>query len=65
MKPKVSIIIPVYNGEKTVRRCLESVLSQSVREIEVLCINDGSTETMLPLASFAEIQSAVNGKEGN
>ena len=44
MKPKVSIIIPVYNGEKTVRRCLESVLSQSVREIEVLCINDGSTD---------------------
>lgn len=44
MKPKVSIIIPVYNGEKTVRESLESVLTQSLREIEVLCINDGSTD---------------------
>jgi len=44
MKPKVSIIIPVYNGEKSVRECLKSVLTQSLREIEVLCINDGSTD---------------------
>ena len=44
MNPKVSIIIPVYNGAKTMRRCLKSVLTQSLREIEVLCINDGSTD---------------------
>jgi len=44
MSPKVSIIIPVYNGEKTVRESLESVLTQSLCEIEVLCINDGSTD---------------------
>ena len=44
MSPKVSIIIPVYNGERTVRESLESVLTQSLGEIEVLCIDDGSTD---------------------
>ena len=44
MSPKVSIIMPVYNGAKTVRESLESVLTQSPGEIEVLCIDDGSTD---------------------
>ena len=44
MKPTVSIIIPVYNAETTLDRCLNSVLTQSLREIEVLCVNDGSTD---------------------
>jgi len=44
MKPTVSIIIPAYNAEATLDRCLESVLTQSLREIEVLCVNDGSTD---------------------
>lgn len=49
MKPTVSIIIPVYNVEATLDRCLESVLSQSLREIEVLCVNDGSTDGSLDI----------------
>lgn len=44
MNPKVSIIIPVHNGGKTMQECLSSVLSQSPGEIEVICINDGSTD---------------------
>ena len=44
MNPTVSIIIPAYNAEATLDRCLESILTQSLREIEVLCINDGSTD---------------------
>jgi len=44
MKPTVSIIIPAYNAEATLARCLKSVLTQSLREIEVLCVNDGSTD---------------------
>ena len=44
MNPTVSIIIPAYNAEATLDRCLESILSQSFRDIEVVCILDGSTD---------------------
>jgi len=44
MPPIISIIIPIYNAEATLARCLKSVLTQSLREIEVICINDGSTD---------------------
>jgi len=42
---KVSIIIPVYNMEAYLRECLNSVLSQTLREIEAVCIDDGSTDS--------------------
>ena len=42
--PKVSIVIPVYNVEKYLRECLDSVVNQSLRDIEIICINDGSTD---------------------
>ena len=44
MPPTISIIIPIYNAEATLVRCLESVLTQSLHEIEVICINDGSMD---------------------
>lgn len=43
-KPIISIIIPIYNAEKFVNRCLKSILSQTFREWEVILINDGSTD---------------------
>ena len=42
--PKVSIIIPCYNTEKYIRRCLDSLAGQTLSDIEVLCIDDGSTD---------------------
>ncbi len=42
---KISIIIPVYNAEKYITACLKSILRQSLRDIEVICIDDGSTDT--------------------
>lgn len=42
--PKISVIIPVYNVEKFLSRCLDSVLAQTFEDFEVVCINDGSTD---------------------
>ena len=43
----VSIVIPVYNVEKYLKQCLESVVNQTLDKIEVICINDGSTDNSL------------------
>ncbi len=42
--PKLSVIIPVYNVEKYLNKCLDSILHQSFTDFEVICINDGSTD---------------------
>ena len=42
--PKISIVVPVYNGEKLLRRCLNSLLNQTLKDIEIICINDGSAD---------------------
>lgn len=42
--PEISVIIPIYNVEKYLRECLNSVVNQTFRELEILCINDGSTD---------------------
>lgn len=44
VEPCVSIIIPVYNTEKYIRNCLESVIKQTYSNIEIICINDASTD---------------------
>lgn len=41
---KVTIIIPIYNAEKYLRECLDSVVSQTLTDIEIFCINDGSVD---------------------
>ena len=47
--PKVSVIIPVYNVEKYLRECLDSVINQTLSDIEIICINDGSTDNSLEI----------------
>ena len=49
MTPTVSIIIPVYNTEKYLRECLDSVLNQSLTDFEVLCVNDASPDSSLDI----------------
>ena len=42
--PKVSIVVPVYNCEKFISKCLESIISQSYKNIEIILVNDGSSD---------------------
>lgn len=43
--PKVSVVMPIYNVEKYLQKCLESVMGQTLRDIEIICVNDGSTDS--------------------
>ncbi|MBQ9773718.1 MAG: glycosyltransferase [Clostridia bacterium] len=46
---KVSIIVPVYNVEKYLRQCIDSIVEQTLQEIEIICVNDGSTDSSLSI----------------
>lgn len=43
--PKVSVVVPIYNVEKYLRKCLDSLISQTLRDIEIICVNDGSKDS--------------------
>ncbi len=45
MAPKVSIVVPIYNLEKYVPRCLDALVNQTLEDIEILCVNDGSKDS--------------------
>ena len=47
--PKVSVIIPVYNAENYLQQCLDSVANQTLQDIEIICVNDGSTDRSLEI----------------
>ena len=49
VKPKVSVIIPVYNVEEYLRECLDSIINQTLKDLEIICINDGSTDNSLEI----------------
>lgn len=46
---KISVIIPVYNVEKYLKECLDSICNQSLTDIEIICVNDGSTDDSLEI----------------
>lgn len=48
-KIKVSVIVPIYNTEKYVVECLESIVNQTLKEIEIICIDDGSTDNSIEI----------------
>lgn len=47
--PKVSVVVPVYNVGKFLTSCLNSVISQTLQDIEIICVNDGSTDSSLKI----------------
>lgn len=47
--PKVSVVMPVYNVEPYLRQCLDSVINQTLKEIEIICVDDGSTDASLEI----------------
>ena len=49
MSKKVSVVIPVYNVEKYLRRCLDSLVNQTYKNLEFICVNDGSTDNSLEI----------------
>lgn len=58
--PIVSVIIPVYNVEKYLRQCLDSIVNQTLRDIEIICVDDGSTDgSSAILAEYAAKDSRV------
>ena len=58
--PIVSIIIPVFNTEKYVARCLDSILNQTLTSIEIICIDDGSTDNSFHiLEAYAAADSRI------
>ena len=48
-KPIISVIIPIYNTEKYLSQCLETVVNQTFKNLEIICINDGSTDSSLKI----------------
>ncbi len=66
--PKVSVIIPVYNVEKYLGTCLDSVINQTLKDIEIICVNDGSTDNSLQIleeyAAKDDRIKVINKKNG-
>lgn len=59
-QPKVSVLVPCYNVEKYLRQCMDSIISQTLKDIEIICINDGSTDSTLAiLQDYAQKDSRV------
>ena len=60
MQPKISIIVPVYNVEPYLRQCLDSVVNQTLQGIQIICVNDGSTDGSLTiLQEYADKDSRI------
>ena len=58
--PKISIIVPVYNVEKYLPQCLDSLINQTLKDIEIIAVNDGSTDGSLSvLKDYAKKDSRI------
>ena len=72
MRPAVSVIVPVYNVDKFLKQCLDSILAQTLKDIEIICVDDGSTDRCPGILDYyADIDKRIklfhrdNGGYGN
>lgn len=57
---KISIIVPVYNVEQYLNKCMDSIINQTFKDIEIICINDGSTDNSLEiLKEYVKIDNRI------
>ncbi len=64
--PNVSILVPIYNVERYLRECLDSLLNQTLDDIEIICINDGSTDaTPQILEEYSSREIKIINKENS
>ena len=47
--PKISVIVPVYNVEKYIEKCLNSLINQTLEEIEIIIVNDGTKDNSMKI----------------
>lgn len=60
MKELISIIVPIYNSEKYIKRCIDSIINQSYRNIEIILIDDGSTDNSRNICEkYSNIDSRI------
>lgn len=60
MSEKISVLIPIYNVEKYLGECLESIINQTYSDLEIICINDGSTDNSLSIINkYAKLDDRI------
>lgn len=66
MCEKISVIIPIYNSEKTLKNCIDSVISQSYSNLEIICVDDGSADCSLQIINqYNDSRISIIAKEEN
>ena len=61
--PKISVIVPVYNAEKYLRECVNSILGQTLSDIELILVDDGSTDSSPAICDrYAEQDARVQAR---
>ena len=61
MAPLISVIVPVYKAEDTLRNCVDSILKQTNRDFELLLIDDGSPDSCREIATLMPQRMPVSG----
>ncbi len=57
---KISVVVPVYNVEKYLKECIDSIINQTLEDIEIICVNDGSTDSSLEILNdYAKKDSRI------